>query len=120
MRFLVDMCVDVRVAQWLRGRGDDAVHLREVGLQRLANGAIFDKAEAEGRVVVTMDLDFGEIAALSRQRRASVILMRLRDVRLSHVVARLEAVLASSGARLQEGVVLIVEDARHRIRRMPE
>ena len=119
MRFLVDMCVDVRVAEWLRRRGHDAPHLRELGLQRLANGAIFEKAAAEGRTVVTLDMDFGEIAALSRGRRASVILLRLRDIRLARVLARLEAVLSLSGDRIEDGVVMIVEDARHRIRRLP-
>ncbi|MBI2508752.1 MAG: DUF5615 family PIN-like protein [Betaproteobacteria bacterium] len=47
MRFLVDMCVDVRVAEWLRSQGHDAVHLRDQGLQRLADGEIFRKAASE-------------------------------------------------------------------------
>jgi predicted nuclease of predicted toxin-antitoxin system len=34
MRFLADMGVSTRVIDWLRGRGDDVVHLREQGLQR--------------------------------------------------------------------------------------
>jgi predicted nuclease of predicted toxin-antitoxin system len=64
VRFLVDMWVDVRVADWLRVQGHDVVHLREQGLQRLSDGAIMEKAVAEDRVVMTFDLDFSEIAAL--------------------------------------------------------
>ena len=47
MRFIADMCIDVRVATWLNAQGHDAIHLRDQGLQRLANGEIFDNAIAE-------------------------------------------------------------------------
>jgi len=43
MRFLADMCVDVRVVGWLREQGHDAVHLRDEGLHRMPNGEIFEK-----------------------------------------------------------------------------
>lgn len=119
MRFLVDMCMDVRVAEWLRSAGHDAVHLREQGLQRLPNGEIFSKATAEGRTVVTFDLDFGEIAALSCSERTSVIVFRLQNTRHEHVVARLSAVLAESSAALERGAVISVEEDRHRVRSLP-
>ena len=66
MRLIADMCTDVRVASWLNSQGHDATHLRDEGLQRLPNGGVFEKAIAESRVVVTFDLDFGEIVALSK------------------------------------------------------
>ena len=80
MRFLNDMCIDVRVTSWLNSQGHDATHLRDEGLQRLPNGEIFNKAIAESRVIVTFDLDFGEIVALSKGRRTGVILFRLRNI----------------------------------------
>ncbi len=119
MRFLVDMCVDTRVAEWLRSAGHDAVHLRDQGLQRLPNGEIFRKATLEGRTVVTFDLDFSEIAALSRGERASVISFRLNNARHEHVIERLTAVLAESAAALDKGAVISVEEARHRVRYLP-
>ena len=63
VRILVDMSVDIRVADWLRSQGHDAVHLRDEGLHRMPNGEIFAKALSEDRIVVTSDLDFGEIVA---------------------------------------------------------
>ncbi|MBI5428445.1 MAG: DUF5615 family PIN-like protein [Nitrospinae bacterium] len=50
MRFLADMGVAQRVVEWLCSEGHDAVHLREEGLQRLPNGAIFEKAAREERI----------------------------------------------------------------------
>ena len=63
MRFLADMGVSQQVVEWLRTHGHDAVHLRDEGLQRLPNGEIFQKAAREQRIVLTFDLDFGEILA---------------------------------------------------------
>jgi predicted nuclease of predicted toxin-antitoxin system len=56
-------------AHHLRQQGHDAVHLRDQGLQRLADEEIITKANAEDRVILTHDLDFGRIIALSRVQR---------------------------------------------------
>ncbi len=119
MRFLADMGVSVRLVQWLREQGHDAVHLQEQGLQRLPNGTIFERAATENRIVLTFDLDFGEIVALSGGRSASVILFRLHNTRMQHVRERLRAVLAESKGSLEQGVIITVEESRHRVRRLP-
>ncbi len=67
MRFLADMGIALRIVEWLRSEGHDAVRLSEEGLHRLQNGAIFEKAAAERRILLTFDLDFGEIVALFRR-----------------------------------------------------
>ena len=64
MRFFADMGVSIRVVEWLRSNGHDAKHLREEGLHRMPNGEIFTKATHENRIIITFDLDFGEIVAL--------------------------------------------------------
>ncbi len=119
MRFLADMGVDVRIVRWLRERGHDATHLRDEGLQRLSNGEIVTKAVSENRVVLTFDLDFGEIVALSRAINTSIITFRLYNTRTSHVIDRLSAVLTESESELEQGVLITVEESRHRIRQLP-
>ena len=119
MRFLADMGVSMRVVTWLRGAGHDVVHLREEGLQRLPNGDIFQKAHAEQRVALTFDLDFGEILSGSAGQIVSVILFRLHDTRTEHVIDRLEDVLQHSSAELLAGAVVVVEEGRHRIGKLP-
>jgi predicted nuclease of predicted toxin-antitoxin system len=119
MRFLTDMGVSLRVVEWLRSEGHDAVHLRDEGLQRLPNGEIFRKAIQEQRVVLTFDLDFGEILAASGGQIASVILFRLHNTRADFVIQRLRAVLDQSTTEIQQGAVVVVEDGRHRVRRLP-
>ena len=63
MRSLADMGVAGRVVGWLRREGHDAVHLRDQGLHRLPDPEIFLKAAREERIVLTFDLDFGEISS---------------------------------------------------------
>jgi predicted nuclease of predicted toxin-antitoxin system len=116
MRFLADMGVAQRVVQWLRVEGHDAVHLRDEGLQRMPNGEIFQKAAYEARVILTFDLDFGEIVALSGGQRVSVVLFRLHNTRTPHVIDRLARVLAESGLALEEGAFVVVQESRHRTR----
>lgn len=111
--------MDVRVVSWLNAQGHDATHLRDEGLQRLHNGGIFEKAITESRVVVTFDLDFGEIVALSRGRKTGVMLFRVRNTRVSFVIQRLADVISECADALTRGAIVIVEEARHRIREFP-
>ena len=119
MRFIADMCMDVRVATWLNSQGHEATHLRDQGLQRLPNGEIFEKAIAESSVVVTFDLDFGEIVALCKGRKAGVVLFRLRNTRIDFVIQRLSDVLSECADALTRGAIVIVEETRHRVREFP-
>jgi len=119
MQFLADMGVSIKVVEWLRASGHDAIHFRDEGLQRLPNGEIFRMAAAEARTVLAFDLDFGEIVASTRASEPSVIVFRLHDTRSAHVIQRLSTVLAVSITVLSRGVVIVVEEGRHRIRRLP-
>jgi predicted nuclease of predicted toxin-antitoxin system len=119
MRFLGDMCVDVRIVRWLRENQHDATHLRDQGLHRMPNGEIFDKAIRENRIVITFDLDFGEIAALTEGRKASVILFRLKNTRTAYVIERLSSAIEAFADALERGAIVIVEDTRYRVRYFP-
>jgi len=107
------------LAAWLRSRGHDVVHLRDEGLQRLPDQKIFEKAAAEKRIILTFDLDFGEIVALASSSHTSVVVFRLRNTRTAHVIERLDDVLRSSAEALGAGSVVVVEESRHRIRHLP-
>ena len=119
MRFLADMGVARSVVHRLGDGGHDAVHLLDEGLERLSDQEIFNKAAAERRILRTFDLDFAEIVALSQTRPVTVILFRLRNARATHVIERLNRALHDAGSALIAGAVVVVEDTRLRIRRLP-
>ena len=68
---------------------------------------------------MTFDLDFGEILAGSAGQVVSVVLFRLHDTRTEHVIERLQTVLDQSSAELLTGAIVVVEEGRHRIRKLP-
>jgi len=119
MRFLADMGVSIRIVEWLRSQGHDAVHLRETGLQTAPDRAVFEKAGNENRILLAFDLDFGETIALSGGRAQSAILFRLRNTRTQFVLDRLHKVLSESAQALEQGVIISVEDTRYRVRHLP-
>lgn len=59
MKFLVDAQLPARVAAFLTASGHDATHSSELpDGNRTADREIAERADAEGRVVVTKDSDF--------------------------------------------------------------
>ena len=119
MRLLLDMNLPPSVANWLRSEGHDAFHVRDLGLSGAPDSEIFARAAADGRIVVTFDLDFGEVARLLRDAGAGAILLRLRLTTRRHLQERLRAVLSTAAAALETGAIVVAEDARIRIRLAP-
>ena len=97
----------------------DAVHLRDEGLIRLPDPEIAAKAVAEGRIVLTFDLDFGDILAIARSEAPSVVIFRLRNQTPAAVNPRLFRVINDCAAELLSGAIVIVEDEGFRVRRLP-
>jgi predicted nuclease of predicted toxin-antitoxin system len=73
------MGVSITTVESLRAADHDVVHLRDEGLIRLPDPEIVAKATREGRVVLTFDLDFGDILAAARSENPSVVIFRLRN-----------------------------------------
>lgn len=119
MKFLADVGISLSTVQALRNAGHDARHLREEALQRLSDAEIVDKARREGRIILTFDLDFGELLALGLSDSPSVIIFRLHDERPASVIPKLMDVLAQSSKELDQGAVVVVEDTRYRLRHLP-
>jgi predicted nuclease of predicted toxin-antitoxin system len=88
-------------------------------MQRATDKSIAERARAEERIVLTFDLDFGAVLALGVVDRPSVVIFRLSDERADAVNRRLEAVLSEQALSLQSGALVLVEDARYRMRLLP-
>jgi predicted nuclease of predicted toxin-antitoxin system len=99
--------------------GHDAVHVLNAGLADLPDREIFSYAAQEQRVLVTFDLDFGEIVGLAGDTSCGVILLRLRLTRQPYLRERLRVAIAQAREPLEARAIVLVEDARIRIRHMP-
>ncbi len=65
MRFLIDECCPRLFAQVLRSAGHDVIHIAEMD-SRASDEMIVARAMEEGRVIITADYDFGELAVRYR------------------------------------------------------
>ena len=119
MRFVLDMGLAQSTARYLQSLGHDAIHLRDQGLQRLPDVQIIQKARAEGRIILTHDLDFSRLVAISQSRLPSVITFRLKDMRPAQVNHYLNEALDHFAADLQSGALISVGDNGIRVRRLP-
>jgi len=106
VKLLIDNALSPLVAEGLRQAGHDVVHVRDIGLQEAPDDVILDRAQADQRVIVSADTDFGTLLALRCSRRPSFVLLR-RTARspLAHA-AVLVSNLPDLEQVLQDGAVV--------------
>ena len=120
MNFLVDSPLSHRIVLDLLQAGHDATHVRDYGLQSASDIEILDLAEREGRIVVSADTDFGTLLAVRQSEKPSFILFRGSSYRSPKGQAkRLLANLSMVEEDLLQGSVVVIEDWRIRVRRLP-
>lgn len=119
MRFLADAGISPKTVAFLKQLRHEAVHVRTLGLQRADDPDVVDRARTDNSVVLTFDLDFGEILALGILDKPSVVIFRLSDERPDSVNGHLAAVLAERLSDLEAGALILVEDTRYRVRKLP-
>ncbi len=120
MKFLGNMGISPLTIAFLRSHGHEAKHLHEEGLDRMPDSEILAKARVEGCVLLTSDLDFGEIAIASRSPLPSVIIFRLQPpMRADKVNRYLERVLDQYAIDLNQGAIISVTEGQIRVRRLP-
>jgi predicted nuclease of predicted toxin-antitoxin system len=120
MRFLLNMNVCRAVADKLTQLGHECVHARDAGLATADDRSVVEFARQEGRVIVTHDLDYGDLLMLSEEPRPSAIIFRLRRSSPSIMCQRLGDAWEAISAAIVEGAIVIIEDAAIRIRRLSE
>ena len=120
MRFLVDSALSPRLAQGLSENGHDAVHVRDYGLQAADDRVVLTRAVRERRVLVSADTDFAALLASTGADRPSVVLFRRgMERRPERQLAFLLESLGSIGSALEEGAIVVFEEARVRLRVLP-
>ncbi|MDQ6727832.1 MAG: DUF5615 family PIN-like protein [Actinomycetota bacterium] len=120
MKFLLDEGLSPRVLDLLHAAGHDIVHVRDVGLQSAPDPVVLATALEQGRVLMTLDTDFGALLALSGARQPSVVLFRGEVTRRPEgQAALLLANLDQVAGDLNDGAAVVIGDDRVRVRRLP-
>ena len=113
MKLLLDTCVWGGAKAELIAAGHDVIWAGDWN-QDPGDEALLNQSAREGRVLVTLDKDFGELAVLRNVSHAGIIrLVGFRSVRQAEVCGQ---VLATYGKELAAGALITAEPGRVRIR----
>jgi predicted nuclease of predicted toxin-antitoxin system len=116
VKFLVDRCAGQRLAAWLRTQGQDVLASWEVGPDP-GDRALLERAAAEGRVLVTIDTDFGALIYMQSVPHAGMV--RLPDVPAAERIRLMAQVLERHQDALQAQAIITVRGGRIRVSRPP-
>jgi predicted nuclease of predicted toxin-antitoxin system len=119
MKFLVDMALSPKTVIVLRNSGYEAVRVNELGMAKSRDREILEYAAKNDMIVLTADLDFGDILAFTRYKKPSVIIFRLKDPSPDHVNSLLLSAISHINDSLDKGSIVVIDDYRIRIRELP-
>ena len=119
MRILADIHISPATVYFLSRLGHDAIRVNEILPANASDRQIVETALLTERVILTQDLDFSEIIALSGKDHPSLISLRLSSSRIEYVNSVLEKILPRIDEEVSKGAVISVEDKRIRIRSLP-
>jgi len=102
--------------EFLRQRCQDTIGVHEQGLGRKADNVVFDVCVTEGRTLITLDRDFGQVPRFPPERIAGIVVLDLGGpASLPRLLDRLRDFLALAGSRCVTGELWIVEPGRVRV-----
>lgn len=119
IRVLIDMNLSPDWVAELAAHGWSAVHWSTIGDTRATDREIMDWARSNDYVVFTHDLDFGTTLALTHATGPSVFQVRGRDVFPDHMSPVVVAALKHHEPELASGALVVVDEAKSRVRILP-
>ena len=119
MKLLIDMNLSPRWVSLLADAGMEAAHWLTLGAANAPDTEIMAFAKANDYVVLTHDLDFGAILAVTHGEKPSVIQIRSADVSPDVIGKSVIIALRQMKAELEEGALVTLDPNRPRLRVLP-
>lgn len=113
MRILLDSCVWGPTTEELRGRGHDVIWAGDWD-EDPGDRVILSRAHRDGRVLVTLDKDFGELSVVRNEPHSGIIRLVGFAAREQGVVC--QEVLVRYADELRRGALITVDPAKVRVR----
>lgn len=114
LRFLLDANLSRLLIADLSGQFPfDVIHASEASRRSMTDEEIVEFAKKEKRIIVTHDLDYGEIYYLKERGNIGVIMLRLKDQTTPRVLQRLTRFFSSTrfqSVDLTKNLVILTED----------
>jgi predicted nuclease of predicted toxin-antitoxin system len=116
LNFKIDENLPAECAALLRGAGFGADTVAQENLAGADDAAIARSVRAQGRVLITLDLDFANIQAYPPSTHPGIIVLRLKRQDKHAVLGLVLRIVSALKARLPAGDLWIVEPDRIRFR----
>lgn len=105
MKLIVDAQLPPALVAWLRERGHEASHLRDLGLEAQPDKRIVDEALRAEATIITRDADF--LRWSSHEPECSVVWIRFGNATRANLLRRLGPVFGEVEAALESGQRLV-------------
>ena len=119
MKVLLDMPVSALLLEVLEAHGHEGVHAYQIGKDRASDTELLEIARREGRIVITADLDFPRLLALSAADGPGMILFRGGNYSDREMCGLLDRVLLMVPPDVIQSSICVVDRRRVRITRLP-
>lgn len=116
---LANMNVSPQTVSDLCAAGWDTIRIPQLLPPTATDEEILEAARIDNRAVVTQDLDFSTLLALSGYTRPSLITVRTSHSDPAFVTQRLLDTLPHVEQELLQGYVITIEDVSYRMRALP-
>jgi predicted nuclease of predicted toxin-antitoxin system len=118
MKFLLDQDVYAVTARFLSNLGHDVVPVAQLGLSRADDEKILRVAQAQDRILVTRDRDFGNLVFV-QALGSGVLYLRILPSTQNAVHDELARVLITYAQDALATAFVVIEPEGHRIRQLP-
>jgi predicted nuclease of predicted toxin-antitoxin system len=119
MKLLLDMNMSPLWLAALAEAGFEAVHWAALGRADAEDMEIMAFAQASGWVVLTQDLDFGSMLAMTSVKEPSVVQIRVPDALPDRMGRRVIEALHQMEAELEVGALVTIGTGKTRLRVLP-
>jgi predicted nuclease of predicted toxin-antitoxin system len=115
-RFKLDENLPASLVNDLRMAGYDAASVLGEGMSGSADPDVLSKCQTEGRVLVTLDLDFSDIRAYPPDQHIGIIVLRPSSQAVPEIRRLFSKLLSVLRSEVIEHRLWILEESRLRIR----
>jgi predicted nuclease of predicted toxin-antitoxin system len=119
IRLLADMNISPLTVALLQQQGWDVIRVSDRLPVNAPDWEVLRLAREEGRILISHDLDFSSLLAISGWPKPSLITLRLYNVDPNTVARHIDRVLRRFGQRLLEGYAVSVDEQSVRLRPLP-
>ena len=115
MRIKLDENLPNRAAQPLRDMGHDVDTALDEGLGGQSDGMVWKAAQAEGRFLITQDLDFSDVRQFAPGTHHGILLIRLDDLDQPRIAEYLRAWFSMAQAESWAGAFVVASARKIRV-----